>query len=427
MTQSEQQELNALREENARLKKQCESLEVKFGNFAREAFLIELMSENNYSPEEYADALKEYSLDMPSDRFAVMCISLDTDFSALFDDSLPAGQEQVRYSRFLIRNVTEELTGEKNRCQVIIIHGKLVALINLLEPDEAALASIARAAQTASDVLEQHYEAVVSFSISRAHTGYRAIPKAYQEALQLESFRAMTGDESRVLQYDMRTEANIPNERIEHFDFEHKLGSCLRAGDYETARELVHTMLNAEFNHSQPTVQIFMVRAYGLINDILHVFDSLEESFSIEFLMELQAGPRIVHASSISEISQELDSIFDAIIAKQQEQEPEPQWVQRAVDYIDQNFTDQNLNVTNVAEAVGINPVYLSRMLKKYRGIRPLEYIHEKRIEKAKELLSHGVTVKDTLPQVGYTSALTMNRAFRKFENTTPGAFYREK
>jgi two-component system response regulator YesN len=76
---------------------------------------------------------------------------------------------------------------------------------------------------------------------------------------------------------------------------------------------------------------------------------------------------------------------------------------------------------------VGINPVYLSRMLKKYRSIRPLDYIHEKRIAKAKSLLSQGITVKDTLGQVGYSSALTMNRAFRKFENTTPGAFYREK
>ena len=75
---------------------------------------------------------------------------------------------------------------------------------------------------------------------------------------------------------------------------------------------------------------------------------------------------------------------------------------------------------------MGINPVYLSRMLKKYRNLRPLEYIHQKRIALAKTLLSQGVTVKDTLGKVGYSSALTMNRAFRRFEDTTPGAFYRD-
>lgn len=143
--------------------------------------------------------------------------------------------------------------------------------------------------------------------------------------------------------------------------------------------------------------------------------------------MELQAGPRIVHAASLADVSSELDSIFDEIIRRQQSQEQEPAWVSRAVEYMDQNFADQNLNVAGVADAVGINPVYLSRMLKKYRNLKPLEYIHQKRIEKAKQLLGQGVTVKDTLPQVGYSSALTMNRAFRRFENTTPGAFYREK
>ena len=90
-------------------------------------------------------------------------------------------------------------------------------------------------------------------------------------------------------------------------------------------------------------------------------------------------------------------------------------------------FSREVKPVIRVADAVDINPVYLSRMLKKYRNLKPLEYIHQKRIEKAKQLLGQGVTVKDTLPQVGYSSALTMNRAFRRFEDTTPGAFYREK
>lgn len=149
----------------------------------------------------------------------------------------------------------------------------------------------------------------------------------------------------------------------------------------------------------------------GIFNDILHVFDSLEEEFSPEFLVELQASPEL-SVPAPPEISRELDAIFDAIIARQQQEEQEPAWVQRAVDYMDASFTDQNLNVANVADAVGINPVYLSRMLKKYRNIRPLEYIHQKRIALAKTLLSQGITVKDTLSKVGYSSALTMNRRF---------------
>lgn len=419
--------LEALRQENEALRQELEALRIRADNFAKESFLADLMGNNRISPQEFESGLKEFHFQFPSDRFAVIRIQVDPDITTLLGQQESADQEILRYVRFLVRNVLEELIGKKNVCHVILIQGELTALVNLIEPEETAMNSVAAACQRASELFETHYDSLVCFSISRGHQGYETIPEAYQEAASLVQYRTMAGDDTRVIQYDHKTETHMEKERVEHFAFEHALGSYIRSGDYESARTLVHKMLNAEFGHTTPTVQVFMIRAYGIINDILHVFDSFEEYFSPEFLVELQAGPRIVGATSLAEISQEVDSIFDAIIDRQQSQEQEPAWIQRAVEYMDENYTDQNLNVAGVADAVGINPVYLSRMLKKYRNLRPLEYIHQKRIEQAKNLLGQGVTVKDTLSQVGYSSALTMNRAFRKFENTTPGAFYREK
>lgn len=426
LTEQERQELQRLRQENEQLKKDYAALNVRAGNFARESFLVELLGKNQITPGEYEAGLEEFELTFASDRFLVMGIGVDTDVATMLGEEA-ANLEGIRYVRFLIRNVLEELIGEKNICHVILVRGKLLALVNLKEEPEDGLASVVAAAQKATVLFETHYDAIVNFSVSRVQQGYDQIYRAYDDVTDLEQYRTMAGDDSRVLQYDMQTEAHMPKERVEHFEFEHALGNYIQSGDYEAARALVHKMLNAEFNHSRPTVQVFMIRANGIINDILHVFDSFEEYFSPEFLVELQAGPRIVNATSLSEISRELDDIFDAIIARQQAREQEPAWIQKAVEYIDENFADQNLNVAKVADAVGINPVYLSRMLKQYRNIRPLEYIHQKRIEQAKILLGQGITVKDTLTKVGYSSALTMNRAFRRFENTTPGAFYREK
>jgi AraC-like DNA-binding protein len=424
MAQSD--ELLALRSAYAQLQRDYDQLKIRLDNFAQEAFLADLLGNNQITPAEFSASCQEFHLNFPSDRFAVMGIVPEEDSSAAFcHDALD--QEALRHARFILRNVTEELQGEKNACNVITVQGRSVAILNILEPEETALNTIAQAAQRGSELLETHYDTVVRYSISQIHRGYDALPQAYRQVLALEQYRTMAQDDSRVLRYDHHTEHYVSKERVEHFEFEHRLGNLIRSGDYEAARALVHKMLSAEFGHTKPTVQVFMIRAYGLINDILHVFDSLEESFSPEFLVELQAGPRIVGATSLAEISRELDDIFDSIIARQQTAEQEPAWVGRAVEYMDAQYTDQNLNVASVADAVGINPVYLSRMLKKYRNIRPLDYIHEKRIARAKSLLSQGVTVKDTLGQVGYSSALTMNRAFRKFENTTPGAFYREK
>lgn len=419
-------ELKALRQENAELRKELEQRTRVAANFAREMFLSDLVGSNRLSPEEFRENCRELHVELPSDRFAVVAVELHSDVPFSVGDGIPDNQESLRYMRFLIRNVLEDLVREKNICHVLLVQGELVGLLNLLEPGDAALESVGKALERAARVFEEHYDAVVSFSVSGEHRGYTSIPAAFAQTRALRDYRTMAGDDTRVLFYDRQTERYIPKERVEHFEFEHTLGSQIQSGNYEAARELVHRMLDAEFGHARPTVQVYMIRAYGVINDILHVFDSLEEEFSPEFLMRLQAGPRIVHAESLQEISREVDAIFDAIIARQQQEEQEPQWVQRAVEYMDENFTDQNLNVAGIADAIHINPVYLSRMLKRHRNIRPLEYIHQKRIALAKELLAQGVTVKDTLPQVGYSSALTMNRAFRKFEDATPGAFYRE-
>lgn len=426
LTPQEQAERTMLQQQLEQLKKDYEQLDIRVKNYARESFLVELMGDHHITPQEYENFLTEYDLNFSSDRFVIMSIQIDSDIENFIGRNT-ASQESLRRVRFLIRNVLEELLGEKNTCQVVLVRGETFAFINLREDEALALASIYDAAQRATELFEQHYDAIVTFSISRICHGYQNIAAGYNDVIELIQYRTMAGDDTRVLRYDLQTEAHLPKERVEHFEFEHALGNYIQSGDYESARALVHRMLTAEFNHTRPTVQVFMIRAYGIINDILHVFDSLEEYFSPEFLVELQAGPRIVNATSLADISRELDDIFDAIIARQQTLEQEPAWVQRAVDYIDENYADQNLNVANVADAVGINPVYLSRMLKKYRNLRPLEYIHQKRIEQAKILLGQGVTVKDTLTRVGYSSALTMNRAFRRFENTTPGAFYREK
>lgn len=412
-------------EENRRLHGELERLKTQNQNYAREAFLSDLMGSHQISDSEYQQMTKTCGLNFLSDAFAVVRIQVEPDFPAFLGPDTPKNQESLRYVRFLVRNVLEELVGGENVCHVITVQGELTALVNLREPVETAMEAVGKAAKRAAGLFASHYDSAVLFSISRPCRGYSAIHDAYLEAESLVQYRIMAGDDTDVVAYDEKTETHMTKQRVEHFEFERALDSYIRQGDYEAARTLVHRMLGAEFGHAQPTVQVFMIRAYGLINDILHVFDSLEEYFSPEFLVELQAGPRIVHAKNLTEISKELDEIFDEIVRRQRAQEQEPTWVQRALEYMDGNFTDQNLNVAGVAEAVGVNPVYLSRVLKQYRNIRPLEYIHQRRIQLAKQLLGQGVTVKDTMAQVGYSSTLTMNRAFRRFEDATPGSFYR--
>ena len=93
-------------------------------------------------------------------------------------------------------------------------------------------------------------------------------------------------------------------------------------------------------------------------------------------------------------------------------------------DYISQNYMDPNLCTDCLCEKFDISMSYLSRAFKAYKGVKLIDYIHITRLNAAKELL---LTTDDIVEKiaidVGYQSALTFTRAFKRYEQMTPGIF----
>ena len=63
--------------------------------------------------------------------------------------------------------------------------------------------------------------------------------------------------------------------------------------------------------------------------------------------------------------------------------------LKRALRYIDQNYTDENLSLNAVAKAANISPNYFSGVFSQEMGQTFIEYLTEKRMERAKELLRY--------------------------------------
>ena len=201
--------ISQLQSENRQLRQQLEESRIRTFNFSREAFFSDLMGSHQLTRAEFDAALQAFHLDFPSDWFAVLLIQVEPDVQALLGPEASPSQESLRYVRFLVRNVLEELIGERNVCHVITVQGQLAALVNLREEPDAAMASIVADAEKAADLFESHYDSMVCFSISRCHQGYDQIHAAYQEADSLVQYRTMAGDDSKVIQYDQKTEHHI--------------------------------------------------------------------------------------------------------------------------------------------------------------------------------------------------------------------------
>lgn len=102
--------------------------------------------------------------------------------------------------------------------------------------------------------------------------------------------------------------------------------------------------------------------------------------------------------------------------------------IEKVEEGIRENLLDVNLSVASLAEFLKITPSYLSRFFKRNTGKGVLEYIHECRIEKAKEIMLQNpdVKAKEVAEAVGFANLATFIRVFKKREGITPGQFREE-
>ena len=98
-----------------------------------------------------------------------------------------------------------------------------------------------------------------------------------------------------------------------------------------------------------------------------------------------------------------------------------------ALSEIETNYGDSQLNVSLVADRMGVSIVYLSKCFKKHGETNPSDYLTRYRISKAKEILSdpdrRELSLNDVASECGFGSTRTFMRVFKSAEGVAPGQF----
>jgi two-component system response regulator YesN len=100
--------------------------------------------------------------------------------------------------------------------------------------------------------------------------------------------------------------------------------------------------------------------------------------------------------------------------------------VERMLQIIEDDLAG-DISLSSVAEALGLNPAYVSRLFKQTMGQTFMEYVTGIRIEKSKRLLTlTEMKVGDVGRQIGYSQDYYFIRLFKEHTGVTPGV-YRKK
>lgn len=90
--------------------------------------------------------------------------------------------------------------------------------------------------------------------------------------------------------------------------------------------------------------------------------------------------------------------------------------------YIHEHY-EENISLPRLSREFYLTPSHMARIFKRYTGKSLITYVHSVRIDKARELLAGGCSVKEASEAVGYGSLNNFYKYFKRFTGKTPARF----
>lgn len=302
----------------------------------------------------------------------------------------------------------------------------LVMVLNLLDDNQDEEDFIAQL----SDLLKKEVEAVeretgflLYITVSDALKGFERLPEAYDQASKLMKYTDLFSERTSV--FSMADSRHQRHELLSTVPPVQMLSQYIRllaTSDYDGACELI----------------LMAVTNYAMVdlNHVTYVRQYAEFLFSLaEAVCNVSTSEQVPdwHArqdqrqrfNRMETIQEDIITFFANLSEIRHQTNVEAAVkMENVVKYIDEHYQNAELDVSALSRIFDLSLSHLSRSFKRDTGMNPLEYIQKVRVAAAKELLlDMSLTLTQVAERVGYLSAWTLTRVFKKLENITPGQY----
>lgn len=268
----------------------------------------------------------------------------------------------------------------------------------------------------------ESFRLALGIYISAAHHCQQELHTAYTEALEAAQYQTLIETADSIVFYDS-LDLHMAQTRIKQSmdTLEARAADALRELRVCEAAEAV-----SGFAQELKVVEQFPFAQYRFIALKSRLAVVISESDSLDFeAEELQTWAKRILSSEMPDgIEDILTKFGNALGEKRRSCSREQRRYAEMLKIIEENFCDPCFSAGLLADDFSISLASVTRLFRKYGNCTFLDYLHGKRLKMGKKLLlSTDDTVADISQRVGYANAMTMIRAFKRYENTTPGKF----
>ena len=386
----------------------------EYEQFARRKFFEQITSGTLRVSEIYEQA-KKLQIDIDAEGYTVILLTLQSRGTAEYSQTLAERLEELmayllRYGEYLLF-----------RCNLmtycVIVKGSAAGL------DEAVRRCLENIERRCGDEALAWY-AAVSEPVARLSE----LPGCYASAHTILSYRHLLPERhvltADVLQKPQR--GTLP--ALDEVDASKAdpaiIRNFLQTGMREEIPDFVSEYL-ASFGNALDSM---LFRQYVLL-ELRFSAIRAAKSFGYsqeEFLRPLTSGQELPADGGRETLEKSCAALLRRAIELREEESGNQykSMLKRALRYIDQNYTDETLSLNTVAKAANISPNYFSGVFSQEMGQTFVEYLTEKRMERAKELLRYsGKRSSEVAYEVGYRDPRYFSFLFKKTQGCTPSSY----
>lgn len=311
---------------------------------------------------------------------------------------------------------------------IVLINITGLHIDSLDESSRENVRAICQGLEHAIEALKSH-GLICGAVVSTVFQGRENIVKAYKEAQELTAYADLMGDSSPVKNgYDHAEAPTELSDKLLRTELEQRFMQGITNRNFQQLEKTMDSFVDLELRIAPRYPDLVKTHLVSHMEQMLSAFSISTVEYDEAEAPVVEQYRFLLEQTSAQQLREHCLSLISALqtYAESGSREHSDK-VDRALRYIEENYADPGICADRIGDALGLSASYVSRLLRQNTGMGVVDYIHAARLKKAKELLATtDLSVDDIAVQVGFSSRWTLTRSFKRYEETTPGA-YREQ
>ena len=328
---------------------------------------------------------------------------------------------------FAIYNITAEIVAELNCGIVFQSMDEKTVILFMGEDKESLNEKMKIVIPRIREAIEAFLQIQVTIAVGKHVFSPMGLQDSFAKTKSALEYKFMLGG-NQTIEAEEYEEIRNSAKRIDIFEWASRIATAIRTNkenDIEIrTKDFIEQIKLSYINKNRSIVYV-----QNLLLSVINLLEMPEELEDEVYGKERSFVNEIYDVENVDVLTCQLTDIFMVIskgMSTQRDSYGKRQ-AMLALDYIEQHYSDSEVTLNSVCNALAMSVSYFSSIFKNHTGETFIEALTKKRIEKAKILLERtNKKAYEIAEEVGYSDAHYFSVTFKKITGKTPTEYAKE-